>query len=476
MISLALKKNLGRLTQTGVFTTLTGKYTGRATKQRYITSRSNIESLVDWGEVNHKISVEQSESFLKNLKDKLKSSDSYSFEGYAGPFGVAVESASPWHIAFCCNMFREKLFHTEGSFGEQIKVWHHPYIKASELLEGYADEALIVLDLGRREIGIVGTGYAGEIKKGVFTTCNFWAPEYDSFPMHASANCLEDSSSSCVLFGLSGTGKTTLSASPERALIGDDEIIWSNEGLYNLEGGCYAKLIDLQREKEPEIFDAAHSKYAIMENVAMDEKGQVDFSDSSLTENSRASYPLKVLSKVFPQDKTSKIPANVVFLTADAFGALPAVARLDLDQAEYFFISGYTAKVAGTEMGIKEPKAAFSACFGAPFMPRPASFYAGLLRKKVEDSGAKVWLLNTGWTQGGYGVGERFPLQVSRSLLRAIQSGVLDKTSMEKHPIFGFDVPTQVEGVDAKYSGMGNLQKAGDLKKLFEDNFRKQKK
>lgn len=471
MIQLAVKKGLGTLTRSGVFTTTTGKYTGRATQQRFLASDPKTDALVDWGEINRQFPSEKTQRFLKALKARLQHNESYAFQGFAGPFAVSVTSSSPWHIAFCANMFRDESFQGRPPQGEAIRVWHDPFVRASDLLDDYKDEALIVLDLAYREVGIVGTAYAGEIKKSVFTTCNFWAPEYNSFPMHASANCLEDGSSSCVLFGLSGTGKTTLSASSDRALIGDDEIIWGEQGLYNLEGGCYAKLIDLKREKEPEIFEAVHSKLAILENVVLDSKGDVEFENRSLTENTRGSYPLKVLPKVFDQSRIASHPENVVFLTADAFGALPAVARLSLDEAEYFFISGYTAKVAGTELGVKEPRAVFSACFGAPFMPRPAKFYASLLRKKVEESGAKVWLLNTGWTQGGYGVGERFPIHVSRSLLQAIQSGSLNHAPMQKHPVFGFEVPTQVEGVDSQFLGLGDLKKSEDLKKLFEKNF-----
>ncbi len=332
---------------------------------------------------------------------------------------------------------------------------------------------MIVLDLAHREVGIVGTAYAGEIKKSVFTTCNYWAPEYGSFPMHASANCLTDGSSSCVLFGLSGTGKTTLSASADRALIGDDEIIWDDAGIYNLEGGCYAKLIDLSAEREPEIFRAVQSPHAILENVVLDAQGRVDYADRSLTENTRGSYPLQALNNVYDQRKRAQAPRTIVFLTADAFGALPAVAKLDEDQARYFFMSGYTAKVAGTELGVKEPKAAFSACFGAPFMPRPASYYAKMLVDKVRSSGASVWLLNTGWTRGGYGVGERFPLKVSRALLKAIQSGELAQAPAQKHPIFGFEVPQSCPGVEASYLELGDLEKAAALKKRFEDNYSK---
>ncbi len=472
LIEAAVDLKLGALNKFGVFVTSTGKFTGRATKQRYFLKRSAIAPKVDWGGVNVELDLALGEKCISAIKSKVESSKPYVFKGNAGAFSVEVSSMSPWHIAFCSNMFRSTNVHF-AEVGAPIKVWHAPYLKAHDLVEGYSDEALILLDLEKREIVIAGTSYAGEIKKGVFTTCNFWAPEYGSFPMHASANCLEDGSSSCVLFGLSGTGKTTLSASPDRSLIGDDEIIWDDNGLYNLEGGCYAKLIDLKSESEPEIFKAVHTSHAIMENVVLDASGAVIFEDRSKTENTRGSYPLSSIEKVFKQDCRAQNPENVVFLTADAFGALPPVALLNEWQAQYMFVSGYTAKVAGTEVGIKEPQAAFSACFGAPFMPRPPAFYAQQLIEKVKKTGAKVWLLNTGWTHGGYGVGERFPIKVSRALLKAVQSGSLATAKMQKHPVFGFDVPMSCEGVDPKYMNLGDVEKSKELAQKFVSNFKK---
>ncbi len=291
--------------------------------------------------------------------------------------------------------------------------------------------------------------------------------------MHASANCRADGSHASVLFGLSGTGKTTLSADPERALVGDDEIVWTDDGLWNLEGGCYAKLIDLDADKEPEIFRAISKPGAILENVSMDEAGRINFADRAKTENTRGSYPLSSLKSIYRQDRGAQAPRTIVFLTADAFGALPAVARLDSHQAQYHFISGYTAKVAGTEMGVKEPKAAFSTCFGAPFMPRPSAVYAKLLAERARASGASVWLLNTGWTGGGYGKGPRFPIPVTRALLRAIQSGELEGGSFVKHPVFGFEVPTRVPGVEASYLALPEGDGAAKLARLFAENIAK---
>jgi len=468
LIQQSLAQKTGVLSASGAFVVTTGKYTGRATEQRFICDKPHVHASVDWGSVNKPFDVERTSVFLSALRKHLGSAPS--FKGFAGPFGVEVHSSSPWHLAFCQNMFRASAFE-KSDRGEAIRVWHAPELKGFDLVPGYKDEALIVLDLAAREVGIVGTAYAGEIKKSVFTTCNYWAPEYDSFPMHASANTAPDGSSSCVLFGLSGTGKTTLSASADRALIGDDEIIWDARGLYNLEGGCYAKLVDLTEKSEPEIYRAVQSPDAILENVPVASGGRVDFTDRSLTENTRGSYPLTALSQVFDQTRHASHPETVVFLTADAFGALPAVAKLSEDEARYFFVSGYTAKVAGTELGVKEPKAAFSACFGAPFMPRPPAFYASMLVDKVRASGASVWLLNTGWTRGGYGVGARFPLAVSRAILRAIQSGALARSPTLKHPVFGFEVPTECPGVDPEFLGLGDVDKSRELKKRFDDNF-----
>jgi len=289
--------------------------------------------------------------------------------------------------------------------------------------------------------------------------------------MHSSANCLEDGSNSCVLFGLSGTGKTTLSASHERYLIGDDEIVWSHTGISNLEGSCYAKLIDLSLESEPEIFRAVYQFGSIMKNVGYDPRtGLVDFSDRTKTENTRGSYSLEALSKVFPMNKEAEAPRSIVFLTADAFGVMPAVARLDEWQAQYYFVSGYTAKVAGTELGVKEPQAAFSTCFGAPFMPRPSSVYAGLLAEFAKKSGAQFWLLNTGWMSGGYGKSQRYPLKVSRQILAAIQSGELAKQKTKKHFVFNFEVPAHCPNIGSQYLEFDDLPGAKILAEKFHRN------
>jgi phosphoenolpyruvate carboxykinase (ATP) len=293
--------------------------------------------------------------------------------------------------------------------------------------------------------------------------------------MHSSANCKVDGSQASVLFGLSGTGKTTLSADASRELIGDDEIIWSKRGLSNIEGGCYAKLINLDPNKEPEIYKAANKQGSILENVCYDDDNQrIDFYDDTITENTRGSYSIESLEHVYNQQKESQHPKSIVFLTADAFGALPAIAKLDSWQTQYHFISGYTAKVAGTEIGIVEPEATFSACFGAPFMPRPSHIYATLLAKLVEEHKVNVWLLNTGWVKG-YGNGERFPIDVSRKLLDAIQTNQINLSEMQKHPVFGFNVPTSINGIDSKWLEIPSGEKVFTLAKKFIDNAERNK-
>ena len=354
-----------------------------------------------------------------------------------------------------------------------IRIYHDPHSKVSDLnLEiDHPYEKAIILDPLEMKVGIIGTAYAGEIKKSAFTLCNFILPKYGILPMHSSANCKEDGSGASLLFGLSGTGKTTLSADPERFLIGDDEIVWSAQGLSNLEGGCYAKLINLESSKEPDIFKAINRFGSVLENVCFDENTrQIDFSNGRITENTRGSYSLRALERVFHQDMETAPPSSIVFLTADAFGALPAVARLDEWQARYHFISGYTAKVAGTEIGVTQPKATFSACFGAPFMPRPASVYGALLSEFIRKYDISVWLLNTGWTHGGYGQGSRFPISVSRRLLTGIQSGELEKAPRVKHPLFGFEVPTEAPGINPRHLSIPEGPQVEELAQKFIAN------
>lgn len=474
LIEETLKLGLGKLSQNGALVVETGKYTGRATKERFIAKRPELDGTIDWGTTNVPLAADLAKEFFTRLEARLQGKQTYGYKGYVGAFPVEVTTSSPWHSIFASNMFRDKpiatLLRTAQS-QKGIRIYHDPSAKVSDLGLKHSTETLILLDPVEMKVGIVGTAYAGEIKKSAFTLCNYALPEYGILSMHSSANCLQDGSNSSVLFGLSGTGKTTLSAASDRWLIGDDEIVWSETGLSNLEGGCYAKLIDLKADKEPEIWNAVNRFGAILENVEMNpEDRSVDFASRSRAENTRGSYPIEALGKIYPQDREAEAPRTIVFLTSDAFGAMPSVARLDSAQAQYHFISGYTAKVAGTEMGIKEPQAAFSHCFGAPFMPRHASVYAKLLTSRAEKAGASIWLLNTGWTGGGYGKGNRFPLDISRKILTAIQSGQLAKEPVKKHPTFGFEVPTRCPGIDSRYLDIPSGEPVQGLAERFKKN------
>ena len=482
LIEKTLLQKKGILSRDGALILNTGECTGRSTKERFVVRHPELEDQIEWGSVNQALDVPKGEEFFKKLKNYVSSQESYRISKFVGCFSISLYSTSPWHSAFADNMFRDQvvkdLCRRQKSFeGIKIEIWHAPYLKMSELGVSFPFERAIILDPFNRKVGIVGSAYAGEIKKSAFSLCNFIFPSFGILPMHASANCREDGTQSSVLFGLSGTGKTTLSTDPERYLIGDDEIVWSEKGLSNLEGGCYAKLIRLDEKKEAGIFGAVNRFGSILENVVFDpETRQVDYDDGSITENTRGSYDLSALEKVYPQTSEVSHPKSVIFLTADAFGALPAVARLDNWQTQFHFVSGYTAKVSGTEIGITEPKATFSACFGAPFMPRFASVYASLLSRFVEKSKASVWLLNTGWTKGGYGVGDRFPISVSRTILKAIQTGKLDKTPTVKHPIFGFQVPTEVPNVSQEWLKIPKGPQVKELARQFIRNAESKRK
>ncbi len=474
LIEESVRKGVAKLSKDGALIVETGKFTGRAADKRYITRHPELENTINWAGGNKGIDPESKDKLLKGIQTKHKSVETYEYKGFVGGFPIEVTSTSPWHILFANNMFRtepitelKELCKNWGS----IKIYHDPYGTATEHGLNLESDTAIILDPVDLTVCIVGTVYAGEIKKSAFSLCNYLLPEKDIFPMHASANCDEKGQNASVLFGLSGTGKTTLSAAPDRHLIGDDEIIWSHTGLSNLEGGCYAKLINLSKSAEPEIYKAANRFGSILENVVADDSTRsIDFNNGEKTENTRGSYDISALEKCFNQNQESDKPNTVVFLTADAFGALPAVAKLDSWQAQYHFISGYTAKVAGTELGVTEPQATFSACFGAPFMPRHPSEYAKLMAKCIEENNATVWILNTGWTNGGYGKGPRFPIRVSRELLKAIQSGKLDQQPMVKHPTFGFMVPTSCPGVDENYLQIPEGPSVTELAKKFINN------
>lgn len=478
LIEESVRLGLGKLSADGALVVETGKHTGRAANSRYLVKSGATATSVNWGDTNLGIEEDFAGEFFSKLKERIHKSRFYSTHRFVSGFPVQVTSTSPWHIAFAQNMFRETpVKSVEQRFQDRlqpIQIFHDPTATVSDLGLKFKDQTLILLDLVERKVGIVGTAYAGEIKKSAFTLCNYILPEVGFLPMHASANCDSEGKNSSVLFGLSGTGKTTLSADPDRFLIGDDEIVWSPAGLTNLEGGCYAKLINLSEKDEPEIYKASNRFGSILENVILNETSRkADFFNGSRTENTRGSYPIEFLRQPFHPSKEAEHPKTIVFLTADAFGAMPAVAKLDFWQTQYHFISGYTSKVAGTEIGVTEPKAAFSACFGAPFMSRHPFVYAKLLAQYVKEYGASVWLLNTGWTGGGYGKGNRFPISVSRNILTAIQSGTLSEQEFYRHPVFGFEVPKACPGVDPQFLKIPEGDSVTRLGEKFVENMSK---
>ena len=469
LIEDTLRGNLAKLSKDGALVVQTGAYTGRATQDRFIVEREEIVSDIDWGKTNKKLPLKTFKILVSNIRDKFEKQKHYTYKGYVGGLPVKLNTYSPWHALFARNMFRSKRIN-ELPQTKTIQIFHDPHGSTKDYGLNIDSDVIIALDVFSLTICIVGTAYAGEIKKACFSMCNYLLPKYDIFPMHASANCLKDGTNSCVLFGLSGTGKTTLSTSKDKYLIGDDEIIWSKDGLSNLEGGCYAKLINLSEDKEPEIFKAANLFGSILENVVMDENSRtVDFDNSSRTENTRGSYKLDALSYVFDQSKIADFPKSIIFLTADAFGALPLVAKLTNDQLIYYFISGYTAKVAGTEIGVKKPECVFSACFGAPFMPRHPMVYAKLLSEYVKKSNANVWLVNTGWTGGDYETGSRFPIDISRTVVNSIQKNEIGG-DFTQHPIFGFHVPKSLANVDQKFMMVPQGEKVKKLATGFIEN------
>src|SRR5213078_3863419 len=351
-------------------------------------------------------------------------------------------------------------------------------VEADPATEGTRTGTFVVLHPARAELVVGGTFYAGEIKKSIFTVLNDRLPLEGVLPMHCSANVSQDGQNVAIFFGLSGTGKTTLSADPSRLLIGDDEHGWGDNGVFNFEGGCYAKTIRLSPSAEPEIWKASHAFGTILENVAIDGRGFIDLDDASKTENTRAAYKLEQIASALPT-KMAGHPQNVIFLTADAFGILPPIARLSRQQALYYFLSGFTAKLAGTEIGVTEPQPTFSTCFGAPFLPQPPGIYARMLGEKLDEHNATAWLVNTGWTGGQFGEGERMPIEATRALLRAALSGDLESVDYRTDPIFGFEVPVEVPAVDSHLLDPRSTwadpeaydRKARELARMFRDNF-----
>jgi phosphoenolpyruvate carboxykinase (ATP) len=416
-------------TPAGALVLRTGAFTGRAPQDRYLVRDALTTGSVAWGAVNRPLEVEQFDALAALVRRHLAQRETYAVTRHAGgPNGLPVRlvTTSPAHALFAQHLFQAR---ASADPSEPLTILHAPDCFADPAQHGTASGTFIVLDLSRRTILIGGTGYAGEVKKAVFSYLNFALPERGILTMHAAVNVGSDGNSA-VFFGLSGTGKTTLSADPQRFLLGDDEHAWSDAGVFNLEGGCYAKCINLSERYEPQIWRAVHDRHCVIENVVLDPvTGEVRWSDASIT------------------DPVVRAPSHVIFLTADAFGVLPPVAKLTREQIGYYFLSGYTAKLAGTEAGQLAPQPTFSACFGAPFMPRPALEYAELLRQRVEACGASVWLVNTGWSGGPYGKGQRMPIDETRRIVRAVLSSELAHETLRQEPYFGLHVPVHVAGV-----------------------------
>lgn len=490
LVERVLSRGEGRLASNGAVVVLTGDRTGRSPKDKHLEDTPKIHPKIDWGKVNQPITPERFDIAMRIASDHMDKLDEvFVFEGFAGAdaehrVGVRVVTQLAWHA-----LFAETLFIKPGSAADAGDgSWRHDWtvinagchkLTAPEQAElGVTSPIFIAQSLERRTVVILGTEYAGEMKKGIFYAMNFDMPEQDVFPMHCSCNVDKDDPGNVALFfGLSGTGKTTLSADPDRALVGDDEHGWGPGGVFNFEGGCYAKVVGLTREKEPQIWDAIRFG-SVLENIVMDEARRVpDFENVSVTENTRVTYPVDYIPG-------ARIPSvagharSVLFLTADAFGVMPPISRLTPEQAMYYFINGYTSKLAGTEEGVKEPQPNFSSCFGAPFMPRPAGEYARMLADRIERYGAHVWLLNTGWTGGPYGVGERFSLPYTRAMVSAILSGKLDRARTITHPILGLHMPTAVPHVPDNVLDPRNTWKdkhaydaqAAKLARLFREN------
>lgn len=443
LVEKALLKGEGRLSRAGALCINTGERTGRSPNDKYIVDTPTIHDTIAWGKVNKPVSPEKFDMVYQQIINHFKDKDLYIFDGYAGAnpkysyaFRVINEKAS--QNLFISNLLIKPTHRELQHFQEDFLILVAPDCKVDKSV-GLNSEVAVMIDYERHVVLIAGTGYSGEIKKSVFCVMNYMLPQKNVFTMHCSAN-VGDDGNTALFFGLSGTGKTTLSADPNRKLIGDDEHGWSRTTIFNFEGGCYAKCIGLSKKYEPEIWDAVRFG-AVAENVQLFEDSRViDFNDDSITENTRVGYPLNFIANIEPRG-VAPIPKTIFFLAADAFGVLPPISKLDKNSAAYHFVSGYTSKLAGTEAGITEPQATFSTCFGEPFLPLDPLLYAKQFQRRVEKAGASVFLINTGWVGGSYGVGKRIPLKYTRTMINAAINGDLDYVPYEKDPFFNLNIP-----------------------------------
>ncbi|MEI2616993.1 MAG: phosphoenolpyruvate carboxykinase [Thermomicrobiales bacterium] len=474
------------LSQHGALSVATGIFTGRSPKDKFVVREPATEEVVAWGAVNQPFDPAAFDAMHDRVarylseQDELYVQDLYvgADPGYRMPLRVVGQRA--WQMLFARTMFIRPPRKALRNHVPDFTVLHAPAMEADPERDGTRSKTFILVSFSKNLILIGGTEYGGEIKKSIFSIMNHRLPRLGVMPMHCSAN-IGPGGDAALFFGLSGTGKTTLSSDPARTLIGDDEHGWSNHGIFNFEGGCYAKVINLSAEAEPDIYQATRSFGTVLENVVLDDDTrEIDYRDSSLTENTRAAYKLDIISNA-SKDGTGGHPRNILFLTADAFGVLPPISRLTPDQASYYFLSGYTAKVAGTERGLTEPEATFSTCFGAPFMTRSPGVYGRLLREKINAHQPNVWLVNTGWTGGAYGVGHRISIAHTRAIVDAALSGALASASYRTDPIFGFDVPRAVPGVPSEVLTPSNTwddkeaynRQARNLAGRFRKNFEK---
>jgi phosphoenolpyruvate carboxykinase (ATP) len=486
LVEHAVKNGEGVLAKDGPFVVATGKHTGRSAKDKFIVRDAETENTVWWGKTNVGMTPEHfaalKEDFLAALatKDKLYVADLFGGSQPEHRVNVRVINEFAWHNLFIRTLLVRPTADELTSFVPEYTIIDLPSFRADPARHGCRTETVVAVNFTEKLILIGGTSYAGEMKKSVFGILNYLLPVKGVMPMHCSANIGADGKTA-VFFGLSGTGKTTLSADASRTLIGDDEHGWSDTAVFNFEGGCYAKMIRLSAEAEPEIFATTKRFGTVLENVVIDpETREIDLDDASLAENSRGSYPIDFIPNA-SADNLGPVPANLIFLTADAYGVLPPIARLTPDQAMYHFLSGYTARVAGTEIGVTEPEATFSTCFGAPFMPRHPSVYGNLLKERIAKGGVKCWLVNTGWSGGKATMDgiKRMPIKATRALLNAALDGSLNNAEFREDPNFGFEVPVAVPGVDtalldprgAWADGDAYDQTAQDLVKKFIDNF-----
>lgn len=485
---ISLEKGMAEETSTGALAVKTGEFTGRAPKDRFIVKDDVTKDKVWWGDINIPFDPDHFDALYKKVTNYLSEKEVFVRDASAcadedHKLNIRVINEYPWSNMFAYNMFLRPDEKELENFQEDWLIVNAPGFEADPEEDHTRQANFAILNFSRKIALIGGTGYTGEIKKGIFSALNFILPvDHQTLPMHCSANIGEDGETA-LFFGLSGTGKTTLSADPHRKLIGDDEHGWTkNNRIFNFEGGCYAKVINLSEENEPDIFNAI-KKGAIVENVVLDSKGNIDFEDTSITQNTRVSYPIYHINNI-KKPSVGENPKNIFFLTADAFGVLPPISKLNPAQAAYHFISGYTAKVAGTEAGVNEPVPSFSACFGAPFMPLHPTKYAEMLSNKMQEANVNVWLVNTGWTGGPYGVGSRMKLKYTRAIIDAALKGDLEKVNYEEHPIFGLSMPTECKNVPSEVLNPRNTwkdkeaydKKAKELAASFQRNFEKYEK